>query len=74
MHGFRLTPRDLDMVRWIGRRRFAEARHIAARFAMDQRNGYRRLHGLVTLELLAHRFGVAPPGQAAMGVASEPCH
>jgi hypothetical protein len=50
-----VTPRDLAIVRWIGRLRFAEARHVATHFAMDQRNLYRRLRGLVALELLEHR-------------------
>jgi hypothetical protein len=52
---FRLTDRDLAIVRWIGRLRFAEARHVAARFRMDERNAYRRLRGLVEAELLQHR-------------------
>ncbi len=53
--GFRVTARDLAMVRWLGRLRFAEARHIAERFEMDERNAYRRLRGLVRLGLVAHR-------------------
>jgi hypothetical protein len=43
------------MVRWIGRQRFAEAVQVAGRFGMDERNAYRRLRGLVGLELLEHR-------------------
>lgn len=43
------------MVRWIGRQRFAEAAQVAGRFGMDERNAYRRLRGLVGLELLEHR-------------------
>ncbi len=43
------------MVRWIGRARFAQAEQVAARFGMDERNAYRRLRGLVALELLEHR-------------------
>lgn len=53
--GFRVTDRDLAMVRWIGRLRFAEAPHVARRFGMDARNAYRRLRGLVALGLLDHR-------------------
>jgi hypothetical protein len=43
------------MVRWTGRLRFVEAPQVARRFGMDQRNAYRRLHGLVSHELLDHR-------------------
>ncbi|MGH2762797.1 MAG: hypothetical protein ACRDL4_01235 [Thermoleophilaceae bacterium] len=43
------------MVRWTGRLRFAEAPQVARRFGMDQRNAYRRLHGLVAHSLLEHR-------------------
>lgn len=50
-----MTPRDLAIVRWIGRLRFAEGRYVATRFAMDQRNVYRRLRGLVALQLVEHR-------------------
>lgn len=53
--GFRVTARDLEMVRWIGRLRFAEASQVARRFRMNERNTYRRLRGLVAHELLAHR-------------------
>jgi hypothetical protein len=53
--GFRVTARDLEMVRWLGRLRFAEAGQVARRFEMDERNTYRRLRGLVRLDLLAHQ-------------------
>jgi hypothetical protein len=53
--GFRVTERDVEIVRWVGRLRFAEARQVARRFRMDERNAYRRLHGLVMLSLLEHR-------------------
>jgi len=49
--GFRVTARDLAMVRWLGRLRFAEARQVADRFDMDERNA----RGLVQLGLVAHR-------------------
>lgn len=52
---FRITERDVAMVRWVGRLRFAEARQVAARFRMDERNAYRRLRGLVGAGLLEHR-------------------
>jgi hypothetical protein len=53
--GFRVTARDLEILCWIGRQRFAEAGQVARRFAMDERNTYRRLRGLVRGELLDHR-------------------
>lgn len=53
--GFRVTARDVELVRWIGRLRFAQAVQVADRFAMDERNVYRRLRGLVALGLLEHR-------------------
>lgn len=53
--GFRVTSRDVAVVRWIGRCRFALAGQVAGRFAMDERNAYRRLRGLVGLGLLEHR-------------------
>ena len=53
-------------MRWIGRLRFAEARQVAARFGMDERNAYRRLRGLVTAELLHHcRIFHGEPGAYA---------
>ena len=61
--GFRVTGRDLGMVRWVGRQRFAEAGQVARRFCMDERNAYRRLRGLVELGLLEHlRVLHAQPG------------
>lgn len=53
--GFRVTERDLEIVRWIGRQRFVEAGQVATRFRMHERHVYRRLRGLVWLGLLAHR-------------------
>lgn len=55
VEGFQFTERDLQMVGWIGRLRFAEAGQVAARFRMDERNAYRRLRGLVCGGLLDHR-------------------
>ena len=69
------------MVRWIGRLRFVEARQITARFAMDHRNAYRRLRGLVALELLEHRrifhaepgaYSATRAGLRAAGLALTP--
>jgi hypothetical protein len=79
--GFRVTGRDLQMVRWVGRLRFVEARQVARRFGMDDRNVYRRLRGLVSLSLLEHRrvFHAQPgaytatrDGLEAAGVALPP--
>ncbi|HEX2070265.1 MAG TPA: hypothetical protein VHF90_01290 [Thermoleophilaceae bacterium] len=53
--GFRVTERDLAMVAWIGRQRFAQAVQVARRFRMDERNTYRRLRGLVAVGLLGQR-------------------
>jgi hypothetical protein len=53
--GFRLTARDLEIISWTGRLRFAEAAQVARRFRMDRRNAYRRLHRLVAHSLLDHR-------------------
>jgi len=50
-----VTARDIEMLRWIGRLRFAEASQVALRFAMDERNAYRRLRGLVARELIVHQ-------------------
>jgi hypothetical protein len=53
--GFRITERDMAVVAWVGRQRFAEAAQVARRFGMDEGNLYRRLRGLVAAGLLAHR-------------------
>jgi hypothetical protein len=78
---FRLTDRDIAIVRWVGRLRFVEARQVAARFRMDERNAYRRLRGLVAAELLHHRrvfhaepgaYAATKAGLAAAGVPLPP--
>lgn len=53
--GFRVTDRDLAMVRWVGRLRFAEAAQVGRRFGLDERHTYRRLRGLVRAGLVDHR-------------------
>ncbi|HYI81017.1 MAG TPA: hypothetical protein VEW67_09180 [Thermoleophilaceae bacterium] len=55
IRGFRVTRRDLAVVGWLGRLRFAEAAQVARRFALSERHAYRRLRGLVALGLLDHR-------------------
>lgn len=55
IRGFRVTDRDLAMVRWVGRLRFAEAAQVGRRFGLDERHTYRRLRGLIRAGLLDHR-------------------
>lgn len=63
VRGFRLTPRDREMVRWIGRLRMATAGQVAERFGVGRAVGYARLGGLVKLGLLQHlRIFHATPG------------
>jgi hypothetical protein len=58
-----LTPRDREIVRWIGRLRMATAAQVAARFELGRAVGYARLSGLVKLGLLEHnRIFHATPG------------
>jgi hypothetical protein len=52
--GFRLTPRDKAIVRWIGRLRMAGAAQVAERFGLGRAVTYARLRGLVRLGLLEH--------------------
>jgi len=61
--GFRMTARDLEIVRWVGRLRMASASQIAERFGLGRAVGYARLSGLVNLGLLEHaRIFHAAPG------------
>jgi hypothetical protein len=52
--GFRITPRDREIVRWIGRQRMANARQVADRFRLGRAVSYGRLGGLVRLGLIEH--------------------
>jgi hypothetical protein len=52
--GFRLTPRDKAIVRWIGRLRMVGAAQVAERFRLGRAVAYARLGGLVRLGLLKH--------------------
>ena len=52
--GFRVTPRDREIVRWIGRHRFVTAAQVAERFGVGRSQCYARLTGLVRLGLLNH--------------------
>lgn len=54
-NGFRLTPRDREIVAFAGRQRAVEARQIAERFEMDCANSYRRCARLGEAGLLEHR-------------------
>jgi hypothetical protein len=49
------TPRDKQIVHWIGRLGAAGAGHVMRRFAMGRTTTYARLNGLVTDGLLVHR-------------------
>jgi hypothetical protein len=61
--GFRITSRDREIVRWIGRLRMVTATQISERFAVGRAVGYARLGGLVKLGLLEHaRIFHATPG------------
>jgi hypothetical protein len=52
--GFRVTTRDKEIVRWIGRLRMANAAQVAERFRLGRAVTYARLSGLVHLGLLDH--------------------
>lgn len=61
--GFRVTPRDREIVRWIGRHRFVTAAQVAERFGVGRSQSYARLTGLVRLGLLRHeRLFYGQPG------------
>lgn len=52
--GFRVTARDEQMVRWIGRLRMASAAQVAERFGLGRAVSYARLSGLVRLRIVDH--------------------
>ncbi len=61
--GFRVTRRDREIVRWIGRLRMVTAAQVGERFGLGRAVGYARLNGLVRLGLLDHlRIFHATPG------------
>ena len=61
--GFRITERDREVVRWIGRLRMATAAQVAARFELGRTVSYARLNGLVRCGLLERaRIFHASPG------------
>jgi hypothetical protein len=49
---FRVTARDLEVVRWIGRLRMTTAAQVGERFMLGRAVSYARLSGLVRLGLL----------------------
>lgn len=53
--GFRVTPRDVAILRWVGRLRIATADQVADRFGLGRAVGYARLSGLARLGLLEHQ-------------------
>ena len=60
---FRVTPRDREIVRWIGRHRMVTAGQVAERFGVGRSQCYARLTGLVRLGVLSHeRLLYGKPG------------
>jgi hypothetical protein len=58
-----MTPRDKEILRWIGRLRMASATQVARRFGLGRAVAYARLSGLVRLRVLEHeRIFHAAPG------------
>ncbi|MGH3118619.1 MAG: hypothetical protein ACRDQ2_16200 [Gaiellales bacterium] len=49
-----MTPRDREIVRWIGRHRMVTAGQVAEQFEIGRSQCYARLTGLVRLGLLVH--------------------
>ncbi|MGH2837107.1 MAG: hypothetical protein ACRDJY_02025, partial [Thermoleophilaceae bacterium] len=49
-----MTPRDREIVRWIGRHRMVTAGQVAERFGVGRSQCYARLTGLARLGLLSH--------------------
>lgn len=64
--GFRVTGRDVEIVRWVGRQRFAEARQVAQRFQMDERNAYRRAAYVRARQITAVRYYAAPAARSGV--------
>jgi len=61
--GFRITARDREILRWVGRQRMVTAAQIAKRFGLGRAVSYARLSGLTQLGLLEHqRIFHAEPG------------
>jgi hypothetical protein len=54
IRGFRVTHRDKQIVRWVGRLRMATAQQVAERFGLGRAVTYARLGVLVRLGLLEH--------------------
>jgi hypothetical protein len=52
--GFRVTARDVELVRWIGRGRFATAVQVQTRFGLHRAKTYSRLRGLVAAGLIRY--------------------
>jgi hypothetical protein len=63
VRAFRVTERDLEIVRWIGRWRLATAAQVQKRFGLHQAKAYSRLQGLTRAGLLR-----AEPGYRGAGV------
>jgi hypothetical protein len=61
-NGLRITDRDLQIVGWVGRQRFASAEQIRGRFGMDLSRSYRRLRATAAAGLVEHRQVFHGPG------------
>jgi hypothetical protein len=72
----RVTERDLEIVRWLGRHRLATAEQVRRRFGLQRAKVYRRLELLVTAGLVRYEPGVRsrrvylarPAGLRAVGL------
>jgi hypothetical protein len=53
-HGFQVTDRDLEIVRWLGRVKLGTVDHVRTRMGMGRTKAYDRLAALVTQGLLIH--------------------
>ncbi|HEU4973725.1 MAG TPA: hypothetical protein VFT50_01445 [Baekduia sp.] len=60
--GFRVTDRDLEIVRWLGRVRLASVEHVRLRFGMGRTKAYERLAGLVARGLVVRERHVPGHG------------
>jgi hypothetical protein len=60
--GFRVTERDLGIIRWLGRVKLATADQVRVRMGMGRTKAYDRLAGLVDQGLLAHERPVPGHG------------
>jgi hypothetical protein len=60
--GFRVTERDQEIVRWLGRVKLATVEQVRVRIGMGRTKAYERLAGLVASGLVIHERGVPGHG------------